>query len=252
MWDALIMGDDGKPEYVVEIKTVQVDGRSGSLADRWKDGEAPHYQALQASLYAYLLGIDKVLMVAVALEDKKGDYEHPEQVVPSYANSNVYIDEFRVSKRYPNFSLLIEQAIGWWEMYVLTGVSPEYDSKLDKDIISALKTNFVDASADIQSLINEVEQLKNEIDSILTLKGVNAKQKRVDELTKLIKQYAMEQFRPNDNTVSFIGKTYNWVMTKSDTVELDKESLKRDGLYDKYLIPKTNYRLTPSKIKEDK
>ena len=51
MWDALIQGEDGKPEYVVEIKTVQVDGHSGSLEERWKDGEAPHYQALQAALY---------------------------------------------------------------------------------------------------------------------------------------------------------------------------------------------------------
>ena len=164
----------------------------------------------------------------------------------------MYIDEFRVSERYPNFSLLIEQAMMWWQNYVITGVSPVYDSKLDKDIISALKTNFVDASADIQSIINEVEKLKTEIDLILVNEGVNDKQKRVDELTKLIKQYAIEQFRPNDTTVSFAGQSYKWVMTKSDTLELDKESLKRDGLYDKYLIPKTNYRLTPSKIKEDK
>ena len=119
MWDALIYGDDGKPECVVEIKTVQVDGRSGSLEERWKGGEAPHYQALQAALYAYLLGIDKVLMVAVALEDKKGDYEHPEQVIPSYANENVYTDEFKVSERYPNFDLYIEQATAWWNTYVL-------------------------------------------------------------------------------------------------------------------------------------
>ena len=114
MWDCLVVDDEGKPSYVVEIKTVQVDGKSGSLEDRWKDGEAPHYQALQASLYAYLLVIDNVLMVAVALEDKKVDYEHTEQVVPSYANCNVYIDGFKVSERYPNFDLYIEQAKAWW------------------------------------------------------------------------------------------------------------------------------------------
>ena len=34
MWDALIYDDNGKPECVVEIKTVQVDGRSGSLEQR--------------------------------------------------------------------------------------------------------------------------------------------------------------------------------------------------------------------------
>ena len=137
MWDALIKDENGNIEYVVEIKTVQVDGRSGSLEDRWKDGEAPHYQALQASLYAHLLGVDKVMMVAVALEDKKGDYEHPEQVTPSYANGNVYIDDFKVSERYPNFDMYIEKATAWWNAHVLTGASPEFDEKKDAEILKA-------------------------------------------------------------------------------------------------------------------
>ena len=41
MWDALIYDENGNIEYVVEIKTVQTDGRSGSLEERWKDGKAP-------------------------------------------------------------------------------------------------------------------------------------------------------------------------------------------------------------------
>ena len=161
MWDALIKGEDGKPEYVVEIKTVQVDGRSGTLEERWKDGEAPHYQALQAALYAYLLGIDKVLMVCVTLEDKKGDYEHPEQVVPSYANENVYTDEFKVSERYPNFDLYIEQATAWWNNYVLKGISPDFDEKKDAEILKALRTNSLSPDTDVSALVAEAEQLED-------------------------------------------------------------------------------------------
>ena len=249
MWDALIKGDGNKPEYVVEIKTVQVDGRSGSLENRWKDGEAPHYQALQASLYAYLLGVDKVLMVAVALEDKKGDYEHPEKVVPSYANGNVYIDEFKVSERYPNFDLYIEQATNWWNTHVLNGISPEFDEKKDAEILKALRTNSLNPETDMVALINEGEKLKAEIDEATAT--LSEKEKRLKAINEQIKKYALEQFRDGDNKVSIKGQRYEWVLSKSSTTELDKDSLKADGLYEKYIKEKINYRLTTSEIKED-
>lgn len=250
MWDALIIDDDRKVECVVEIKTVQVDGRSGSLEDRWKDGEAPHYQALQAALYAHLLGVDKVLMVAVALEDKKGDYEHPEQVIPSYANENVYTDEFRVSERYPNFDLYIEQATAWWNAHVLTGVSPDFDEKKDAEILKALRTNSINPESDISAIVAEAEQLTAEIDEVTAT--VAEKEKRLKVLTEQIKKYALEQFRDGDTKVSIPGQRFEFVLSKSNTTELDKDALKADGLWEKYNKPKTNYRLTKTAIKEDK
>jgi predicted phage-related endonuclease len=249
MWDALIYDEDGKPECVVEIKTVQVDGRSGSLEERWKDGEAPHYQALQASLYAYLLGIDKVMMVAVALEDKKGDYEHPENVIPSFANSNVYIDEFNVSERYPNFEMYIEKATEWWNAHVLTGISPEFDEKKDAEILKALRTNTINPDTDISALVAEAEKLSAEIEGVTST--VADKEKRLKAITEQIKKYALEQFREGDTKVSIPGKSIEFVLSKTETTELDKDALKADGLWDKYNVPKTNYRFTKTTIKED-
>ena len=250
MWDALIKDEKGNTEYVVEIKTVQVDGRSGSLEDRWKDGEAPHYQALQASLYAYLLGVDKVMMVAVALEDKKGDYEHPEQVIPSYANGNVYIDEFKVSERYPNFDMYIEKATAWWNAYVITGNSPVYDEKKDAEILKALRTNSVDSSnTEITELLSKAEKLKTEIESVMAT--LNEKQAELKSIVECVKKYALAQFRDGDTKVSIKGSRYEWVLSKTNTTEFDKEALEADGLLNKYTKSKINYRLTTSEIKED-
>lgn len=248
MWDALIRDEDSNIEYVVEIKTVQVDGRSGSLEDRWKDGEAPHYQALQASLYAYLLGVDKVMMVAVALEDKKGDYEHPEQVIPSYANGNVYIDEFRVSERYPNFDMYIAKATAWWNAHVLTGASPAFDEKKDAEILKALRTNKVDVQ-DLSSLFNRAETLKGEIEQVTST--IAAKEKELKGILEEIKKVALVQFREGDTSVSMKGEKYEWVLSKTTSTEIDKDALKADGLWEKYNKTKTNYRLTTSEIKED-
>ena len=249
MWDALINDENGITEYVVEIKTVQVDGRSGSLEERWKDGEAPHYQALQASLYAHLLGVDKVLMVAVALYDSKGDYEHPEQVIPSFANGNVYIDEFKVSERYPNFDMYIEMATDWWNKYVLTGTSPNFDEKKDAEILKALRTNTIDPDTSISSLIAEAETLKTEIDKVY--ESIGEKETKLKGITDKIKKYAQEQFRDGDTKVSIKGAKFEYILSRSDTTEIDKERLNADGLLEKYSKNKTSYRLTTSEIKED-
>ena len=249
MWDALITDEDDKVEYVVEIKTVQVDGRSGSLEERWKDGEAPHYQALQASLYAHLLGVDKVLMVAVALEDKKGDYEHPEQVVPSFANGNVYIDEFKISERYPNFNMYITQATEWWNNHVLTGISPAFDEKKDAEILKALRTNTPEPGEDVSSLIAEAERLKAEIDKVTST--VKEKEKQLKVVLEQIKSYALEQFREGDTRISLKGSSVEYVLSKSNSTEIDKDALQADGLLEKYSREKINYKLTTKEIKEE-
>jgi predicted phage-related endonuclease len=250
MWDALIKDDNGNIEYVVEIKTVQVDGRSGSLDQRWKDGEAPHYQALQAALYAHLLGVDKVLMVAVALKDSNGDYEHPEKVIPSYANDNVYIDEFKISERYPNFDMYIAQATEWWNKHVVTGISPDFDEKKDAEILKALRTNTLTPEADIASLVSECEQLKTEIDAVL--ESIGEKEKRLKKIQEQIKEYALKQFRDGDTKVSIKGKSIEFVCSKTESSEIDKEALKQDGLFEKYSKAKTSYRLITNNIEEEK
>lgn len=247
-WDALIMGDDGKPECVVEIKTVKCDGRSGGLEERWKDGEAPHYQALQASLYAHLLGIDKVLMVAVTLYENKGDYLHPEQVIPSYANENVHTDEFRVSERYPNFDLYIAQATEWWNNHVLSGISPTYDEKKDAEILKALRTNSLTPDADIVKIIAEAEELIGEINE--ANEAIKDKEKRLKKLNEFIKEHASTQFRDGDKTVEIKGINYNWLLTRTEkeVTTYDEEALKADGVYDKYTNTSLNttYRMTVS------
>ena len=254
MWDCLIKDKDGNIEFVVEIKTVQIDGKSGSLEQRWKDGKAPDYQSLQASLYAHLLGVDNVLMVAVALEDSRGDYEHPEQVIPSYANYNVYIDGFKVSERYPNFDMYIVKVTEWWNNHVLTGISPAFDEKKDAEILKALRTNIIEEKdLTFNELLYKAEQLKTEIDEVQGSLDEKAKELK-NTLDEIKKQMAME-FREGDTKVSCKGKNFEFVLGQTVSTEFDKEKLIEDmgeSFVNKYSKTKTSLRLTTSKIKEDK
>lgn len=236
MWDALVYGENNKPETVIEIKT-------SKRVEDWEDGKAPIYYALQAALYATLLDIDQVCMVAGFLEDK--DYEHPENFIPNA--SNTIVDFFYVSERFPDMKKKMATAKKWWNDHVLTGISPAFDEKKDADILKVLRTNTVDADADIESLLAEAEALQDEI-AELSARYIAEKEARLTVVKDMIKQYGIQQFRPDDKKVEFRTKRFVWSIGKSITQTVDKAALKKDGLLDKYTKATESYKLNPPKL----
>lgn len=230
MWDYLSKDEDGNTDAVLEMKTTK-------RAEDWED-DVPEYYALQAALYAYLLGVDDVIMVASFLEEK--DYEDPKKFKPSAANTITV--EFKVSERYPNFAELVAQVEKWWSDYVETGISPEYDEKKDAEILAALRTNTLAPETDIEALIAEAEGLKKELDEVAA--STADKEKRLKTINDIIKEHAVSKFRDGDKKVEVKGATYTWTVSRSETSGVDKDALKADGLLDKYTKKSTQYRMT--------
>lgn len=245
MWDYLATDEEGKVDAVLEMKTTK-------RSEDWED-DIPEYYALQAALYAYLLGIDNVIMVASFLEEK--DYDKPENYKPSIKNT-ITVD-FKVSERYPNFADKVSQVEKWWNEHVKTGISPVYDEKKDETLLKALRTNSVDTtSEDIQSMIAEAEKLKAEVD--VAEKTIKEKADRLDVLNKAIKTEAVNRFRDGDKKVEIKGTSYIFSVSKTEPKEkpvYDDEAMKTDGVYEKYVnmqLGEPTYRLTITKNKEDK
>ena len=236
MWDYLAVDEEGKVDTVLEMKTTK-------RIEDWQN-DVPEYYALQAALYAYLLGVDNVIMVASFLEEK--DYNDPAKFVPNIKNTITV--EFKVSERYPDFAEKVATVEKWWADYVDTGVSPAFDEKKDAEILKALRTNSLSPESDISAIVAEAEQLTDEIEEVTAT--VADKEKRLKVLTEQIKKYALEQFRDGDTKVSIPGQRFEFVLSKTNTTELDKKALEADGLLEKYTVPKTNYRLTKAAIKE--
>lgn len=234
MWDYLLYDENGKPTTVLEMKTTK-------RSEDWAD-DIPEYYALQAALYAYLLGVDDVIMVASFLETE--DYEHPENFVPSA--SNTITVEFKVSERYPEFHRMVTQAQAWWNTHVRTGISPDYDEKLDADILKALRTNELPPDADIDALIAEAESLKVELETVYAT--VSDKEKRLKTVTEQIKKTLVGAFRPHDIAVEHKGGQYIWSVSKSESSEIDKAALEADGLLDKYSRKKETFRINTKSI----
>lgn len=230
MWDFLGVDENGVVDTVLEMKTTK-------RIEDWQN-DAPEYYALQAALYAYLLGVDNVVMVASFLEEK--DYADPSKYVPNVKNTITV--EFKVSERYPDFAEKVAQVEQWWADYVDTGISPVFDEKKDAEILKALRTHNLTPDTDIDALITEAEGLKTEVDKATA--AIADKEKRLKEINDIIKEHAMKQFRPGDKKVEVKGATYTWAISRSETTTIDKKALEADGLLDKYQKKTEQFRMT--------
>lgn len=237
MWDYLLFNENKKPVTVLEMKTTK-------RAEDWAK-DIPEYYALQAALYAYLLGVDDVIMVASFLSDK--DYKDPAQFIPSAKNTITV--PFKVSERYPEFKKLVKKAEKWWKDHVETGISPAFDEKADAEILKELRTNTLNPESDIEALLREGEELKAEIDRLSA--PIEPLEKRLKVVTDIVKQHALAQFRDGDKKVSIRGEKYEWNVSRSETSEIDKDGLKADGLLAKYTRAKVSYRITTKAIEEE-
>ena len=234
-WDYLLVDKEGKPTTVLEMKT-------SKRVEDWII-DIPEYYALQAALYAYLLGVDEVIMVASFLEPK--DYDNPEKFVCS--GKNTITRPFKVSERYPNFKKYVNAAIAWWKAYVETGISPAFDERKDAEILKALRTNNL--SPDMVALVKEAEDLKAKLDAHAA--EVAEDEKRYKVLTDMIKKAAIAQFRDGDKKVSIVGSTYKWEVSHTSTTKIDKDAMEADGILAKYTTTEDSYRISPKNIKED-
>lgn len=237
MWDYLLYGKDGKPTTVLEMKT-------SKRVEDWKD-DIPEYYALQAALYAYLLGVDEVIMVASFLEPK--DYDAPEKFVCS--GENTITRPFKVSERYPDFEKkYVKPALKWWKDYVESGISPAFDERKDAEILKALRTNNLSPETDMVALVKEAEDLKAKLDAHAA--EVAEDEKRYKVLTDMIKKAAIAQFRDGDKKVSIAGSAYNWEVSRTSTTKIDKDAMKADGILAKYTTTEDSYRISPKALKE--
>lgn len=250
MWDFL--GDD----FVVEVKTTK-------RVEDWKGEngkiEPPIYYKLQASLYAYLLGFDNVVMTCSFLDEKDYPIDNGDgtfNTAPTEAftpnGDNTVVIEFSLSEDFPNFEdKYIKPALKFWEDHVMTGISPEFDEKKDAEILKVLRKNTIEPDdADIKKLMSEADKLQEAIDKAED--KIADKKKRLKELDDQVKKYMSKQFRDGDKKVEIPGKKYTWTVTKSERNSLDSTALKKDlpDVFGKYTKKTEVYSLKKSIIEE--
>lgn len=109
----------GPRTAVLEIKT-------SSSRESWDDGsgnctEVPEQYMLQASLYAELSGLDKIVFLVGFLEE--GDYLRPKQWVPDSDNARFIVKDKLDMGGY------MKRCAEWYDEYVRQGFTPEWTEK---------------------------------------------------------------------------------------------------------------------------
>lgn len=237
MWDYILTDANGKPTAVLEMKT-------SKRVEDWSN-DIPEYYALQGALYAYLLGVDQVYMVATFLQD--ADYEHPDAFECSVKNTIVI--PFKVSERYPDWIGKMKTASQWWNTHVEMGISPRIDLKRDADIVRELKTNRVE-STDIAEVVAKAEMLKERLDKVKDDMAEDEKQYKA--LLESIRSYAEGKFGEASTNVVIKGSKYSFELAKTARTVIDTAAMQADGLLEMYQKTDYSYRMVQKLIKEDK
>ena len=122
----------GRRNAILEIKTSS--DRSG-----WYDEDGnvriPEGYYLQASLYAQLAKLDRIVFAAAFLEEP--DYENPENFVPTKENTLIVA----VDKK--DISAEMAAAKEWFNEYIINGRTPEW-TESDADIIDVLTSERIE------------------------------------------------------------------------------------------------------------
>lgn len=244
-WDAVGTKDNKKDiVMVVEFKTA-------SDPRKW-DNTMPVYYELQGALYAKLLGLDRILFVASFLD--KLDYAHPELFVPDEKNTKMIVKKlkdmvFEINGKLLSIDEVLDLAKDWWHDYIETGISPEFDEKVDKEYLDIIRTANPGNDNDLDGLCDSAKLLTNELNELKEKYKIDEKEKELKSITDAIKNKLLDLLDDNETKISY--KQYK--LSGSVSNKFNTTNFKKDNptLYEKYCEKSITYRLGINKECEE-
>jgi hypothetical protein len=221
---------NGERAAVLEIKT------TGS-ENKWIDengtrNKIPVNYDLQASLYAELSGLKKIVFVAGFVRDC--DYEAPHAWKPCNDNCAIIVSE-KASDIYEDMSA----AEDWYNTYLMNGVTPQWDENNadDIEIVDALMKGIQKPpEKDLQELMDEYMGIENKLSEYSeTMNAVSEMEKAKDSLKEGIKAKMAEMLDDGQKKVMIEQNGRTFTLSASERQKISMEKLKEDGIYDNYL-----------------
>lgn len=241
MWDSKILRLDHKTTSgIIEIKTTK-------KVEEWKDNPPVQY-ILQAMLYAYLENVNTVYLVGSFLEPQ--DYSRPEMFIPNEHNTIIEpmsLIGFRLNINGESLTMneIIERANEWYDKYVETGISPEFDEKKDKDVLQILRKTKPQNDCTVTDMVMMLDDLEFQLDMLKKENGLDQLEKQIKLLKDGLKVSLIEMMNDDDESIEY----KNYKVSKREKISVDNDMLKIDGIYDKYTKVTMEYRLTKMRTK---
>lgn len=242
--DAVATKDDMK------TLTMIVECKSSSKPQAWDNNQVPLDYLLQGCLYSYLKGLDRVLFICCFPQDL--DYNHPELFEPDETNTIMVVKKIKdvlipmSNGEFITFQEAIDYCKEWWNKYIETGISPEFDETKDKEYLDIIRTSKPINDNSVEDLCDRAKELVDEINALKENSGLNSKEKELKILEESIKQALMDNLQPGETKISCKQYSLNGSAKEKFNEKLfAKENPKT---YEKYIETEFTYRL--SKIKE--
>lgn len=240
MFDFVCTKNDKKTIALIgEIKTT-------GKPQLFTNNSIPVEYELQAALYAKLKGLDKVLFViSFATEE---DYMHPEMFEPTEENTIMIVKKlnemiFEIDGEYLGIDECMQRAEDFWNRYVVTGISPEFDEKLDKEYLDIIRASKPTEDNDLITVCVEAIRLAKEIKELEITSGIKARQDELKVLEKCIKDKMISE------NIEVCDK-YTLKSVKKLKFNEEKFANENEKLYNKYVEETTSYTLNKN-LKEE-
>ena len=234
-----------------DLKTILavVECKTSSKPHLWENNQVPIEYLLQGCEYSYLKKLDRVIFICAFLQE--ADYNHPEKFVPTEENTILVVKKIKdVRIQMPNGDLItfeeaIEYCEDWWHKYIETGISPEFDEKLDKEYLDIIRTSKPANDNDLDTLCNSAKLLEEEINNIIMENDLESKQKELKNVKDAIKEKMVSMLK--DGETKMVYKNYK--LSGSVSNKFDSTAFKKDHpkTYEQYLKPSITYRLLDNK-----
>ena len=241
--DAVATKDDLKTlTMIVECKT-------SSKPHLWENNQVPIEYLLQGCEYSYLKKLDRVLFICAFLQES--DYAHPEKFIPNEENTIMVVKKIKdvviemPDGRLISFEEAIQYCEDWWNKYIETGISPEFDEKKDKEYLDIIRTSKPANDNDLDTLCNAARLLEEEINRIKIETGLESKEKELKSIVDGIKETMIDMLKDGETKMTYKQyKLSGSVSNKFDTTSFEKDNPK---LYESYCKPSITYKLLNNK-----
>lgn len=239
--DVVSTGNDGKTILMIgECKT-------SSKPQEWANNQIPVNYLLQGALYSYLKGLDTVLFACSFLQEE--DYAHPENFEVNDKNTKLVVKNLKdilipIDGQLCNIQDIMKMGVDWWNDYIETGISPEFDEVKDKVYLDMIRRLKPGEDMLLEDMVTECEALQDEIDD---LEAQYIKEK-ADRL-KILKQAIRDEMIEKD--LSGIGRMK---LNRSVSTKVNEKLLKSkyEKIYNDCCETTITYKLTVGKKKEEK
>lgn len=232
--------------------TMIVECKTSSKPHLWDNNSIPIEYLLQGCEYSYLKGLDRVLFVCAFLQDT--DYNHPEKFEPTKENTILVVKKIKdVIIEMPNGSFItFEEAIKyceeWWKKHIETGISPEFDEKLDKQYLDIIRASKPINDTSLEELCESAKELEEEIEELKDKNGITSKEKELKIIKDNIKEGLLNSLQEGE----MVATCKSYKLSGSKKMKFNEKEFAKNHpkTYDKYCEESITYTLKKIKLEE--